>query len=194
MKTGPIKKGVAGTAIGVVLCAIAALAQQKAPATAATTPAARAKSTPAAAKPAQKNAPPARKDSAPKASEAAKSAATSPEAEKSGKNRDPFRTLIPEKKATGSEIPLRLPPGKKGLVIEQMTLQGIARGLDGGWIAVVDNKTKRAYFLHEKDEVYNGVVSKVLPDRIVFEEINTDPMGKKTSREVIRRLSGETDQ
>jgi len=59
---------------------------------------------------------------------------------------------------------------------------------------VVDNKTKRAYFLHEKDELYNGVVSKILPDRIVYEEITTDAMGKKTAREIVRRLSGETDQ
>lgn len=87
-----------------------------------------------------------------------------------------------------------MPPGKKGLVIEQLQLQGIARGLDGKWIAVVDNKTKRAYFLHEKDDLYNGVVSKVLPDRIVYEENAIDATGKKATREIVRRLSGETDQ
>lgn len=185
MKAGEILRGLAGTAIGVLLCALAALAQQKAPASAATTP--------AAMTPAPKTAA-ASKASAPKGADAAKGAAASPEAEKGGKNRDPFRTLIVEKKASDLALPLHLPPGKKGLVIEQLQLQGIARGLDGGWIAVVDNKTKRAYFLHEKDELYNGVVSKVLPDRIVYEEMNTDAGGHKTTREIVRRLSGDTDQ
>jgi hypothetical protein len=188
VKAGEILRGVAGTSASVLLCALAVLAQQKAPASAAPTPAAPAKRTPAAMRLAQKTA------AAPQGSAAAKGAAASPEAEKSGKNRDPFRTLIVEKKSSESAIPLHLPPGKKGLVIEQLQLQGIARGLDGGWIAVVDNKTKRAYFLREKDELYNGVVSKVLPDRIVYDQISTDAMGKKTTREIVRRLSGETDQ
>jgi hypothetical protein len=192
VKAGAILRGVAGTSASVLLCALAALAQQTAPAPAAPTPAAPAKRTPAAMPPAQKPAA-AGKAAAPQGSAAVKGTAASPEAEKSGKNRDPFRTLIVEKKSSESAIPLHLPPGKKGLVIEQLQLQGIARGLDGGWIAVVDNKTKRAYFLREKDELYNGVVSKVLPDRIVY-EMTAESGGKKTTREIVRKLSGETDQ
>ena len=180
-------------AIGVLLCAVAALAQQKAPAAAAPTPTAPAKRTPAAMTPTQKTTA-ASKASVPKGVDAAKAAAASPEASAGGKNRDPFRTLLVEKKALDAGVPVRLPPGKKGLVIEQLQLQGIARGLDGKWIAVVDNRTKRAYFLHEKDDLYNGVVSKVLPDRIVYEETTTDAGGKKTTREIVRRLSGETDR
>jgi hypothetical protein len=109
----------------------------------------------------------------------------------SGKRRDPFNSLIPTKKPEESVIPLRLPPGKKGLVIEQLLLQGIVRGIDGGWIAVVDNRTKRAYFLHEKDEVYNGVVSKITPDSVVFTESATDALGKVATREVVKRLAPE---
>ena len=193
MKAGEILRGVAGTVISVSLCALAALAQQKSPASAAPTPAAPGKRTPAAMTPPQKTTA-ASKAAARKGAEAAKGAAASPAAEAGGKNRDPFRTLIVEKKAADSGVPVRLPPGKKGLVIEQLQLQGIARGLDGKWIAVVDNKTKRAYFLHEKDDLYNGVVSKVLPDRIVYEENAIDATGKKATREIVRRLSGETDQ
>ena len=188
MKAGEILRAVGGTAISVLLCALAAFAQQNAPSSAAP-----AKGAPAVKKRAQKKTATST-TSSPKDSSASQDAAASSVADKGGKNRDPFRTLIPEKKATESAIPLRLPPGKKGLVIEQLELQGIARSLDGGWIAVVDNKTRRAYFLREKDELFNGVVSKVLPDRIVFEEINTDAMGKKTTREVVRKMSGDTDQ
>ena len=194
MKAGEIFRAVAGTSASVLLCALAALAQQKAPASAAPTPAAPAKRTPAAVRPATAPKPgAASKAAAPKGSAVPQGPAASPEAEKSGKNRDPFRTLIEEKKSTAMVIPLHLPPGKKGLVIEQLQLQGVARGLDGGWIAVVDNKTKRAYFLREKDELYNGAVSKVLPDRIVYEEVITESAGKKTTREIVRKLSGETE-
>ena len=196
VKAGEISKTIAGMAISILLWALVAVAQQNAPASAAPA-AAPPKGTPVAASTAKSSA---KRKAAPKKSSAAqpsgtaKAATPTPEAEKSGKERDPFRTLIPEKKASDSAVPVRLPPGKKGLVIEQLQLQGIARGLDGGWIAVVDNKTKRAYFLHDNDEVYNGKVTKVLPDRIIYEEINTDAMGKKTSREIVRMLSGESGQ
>lgn len=111
----------------------------------------------------------------------------------SGKRRDPFRTLIPEKKPESAEAaPIKLPPGKKGLVIEQLQLQGIAQAVDGSWIAVVDNKTKRSYFLHEKDQLYNGTVSKITKDEIVF--LENPPgisSGKMASREVVKRLTAE---
>ena len=111
-------------------------------------------------------------------------------AENRGKRRDPFNSLIPTKK-TDEGAPPRLPPGKKGLVIDQLQLQGIVRGIDGGWIAVVDNKTKRAYFLHEKDQVFNGVVSKITAGSVVFLESSTDSLGKVVSREVTKRLAAE---
>jgi hypothetical protein len=108
-----------------------------------------------------------------------------------GKRRDPFRTLIAEKKAPEAEAPVKLPPGKKGLVIEQLQLQGIAQAVDGSWIAVVDNKTKRAYFLHEKDQLYNGTVSKVTKDEIVFMENPPGSSTQATPRQVVKRVTQE---
>ncbi len=122
---------------------------------------------------------------------AAKSPAGATATEPRGKRRDPFHTLIPEKKPEES-APVRLPPGKRGLVIEQLELQGIARAVDGSWIAVVDNKSKRAYFLHEKDQLYNGVVSKITPDRVIFlENPPGSSAGQTGSREVVKRLGPE---
>jgi len=109
--------------------------------------------------------------------------------EKGGKERDPFRNVMPVKKVPQG-LPSRLPAGKRGLVIEQLELQGIARAVDGSWIAVVDNKSKRSYFLHEKDQLYNGVVSKILPDRIIFLESSTEP-GQVATHEVVKQLSSE---
>lgn len=122
---------------------------------------------------------------------AAKPLAAPAASEQRGKRRDPFHTLIAEKKPEEPPGPIRLPPGKKGLVIEQLQLQGIARAVDGSWIAVVDNKSKRAYFLHEKDQLYNGVVSKITPDKVVFLENAPEVTGRAGSREVVKQLSPE---
>ena len=79
-------------------------------------------------------------------------------------------------------------PGIKSLQIGQLQLQGIARGVDGKWIAVVDNKTKRAYFLREKDEICNGMVTKILEDQITFEETTKDSFGRTHTREIVKRV------
>jgi len=101
--------------------------------------------------------------------------------------RDPFRPLIV--KGKGDDLPARLPPGKAGLVIGQLTVQGIVHGLGGEWIAVVDNKTKRAYFLYAGDELYNGTVSRISENSVVFDERLTDPTGRQRTREVVKQLA-----
>lgn len=103
--------------------------------------------------------------------------------------RDPFRPLISIKKPS-EQLPARLPAGKPGLVIGQLTIQGIVRNLDGKWMAVVDNKTKRSYFLYERDELYNGVVTSITPDSVTFEERSIDGAGRTRTREVVKRMSG----
>jgi hypothetical protein len=102
--------------------------------------------------------------------------------------RDPFRPLIQPKRADAP--PIRLPAGKPGLVIGQLVIQGIVRNIDGKWIAVVDNKTKRSYFLYERDELYNGVVTSITPDSVTFEERSQDAVGRTRTREVVKRIGG----
>lgn len=104
-----------------------------------------------------------------------------------GPRRDPFRPLIQPKTATDA-LPIRLPAGKPGLVIGQLTIQGIVRNIDGKWMAVVDNKTKRSYFLYERDELYNGVVSSITADSVTFEERSLDTAGRTRTREVVKRI------
>jgi hypothetical protein len=55
-------------------------------------------------------------------------------------------------------------------------------------IAVVDNNANRAYFLRESDAVYNGVVSKITPDSVIFRENALDQNGAMVVREVVKRL------
>jgi dUTPase len=82
-----------------------------------------------------------------------------------------------------------MPPGTRGLVIAQLVLEGIVRmDSTNKMIAVVTNNTRRAYFLRENDAVYDGVVSKITPDAIYFQENSLDQSGRATTVEVIKRL------
>ncbi len=111
-----------------------------------------------------------------------------------GGRRDPFKIPVygppaPGQPGEGEMITGPLPPGKRGLLISQLKLQGIVR-LDttNQMIAVVTNFTRRAYFLRENDAVYNGLVSKITPDSVFFQENFLDSTGKVTTREVVKRL------
>ena len=82
-----------------------------------------------------------------------------------------------------------LPPGIRGLLISQLKLEGVVREQSANkMIAVVTNDRKLAYFLHENDSVYNGVVSKITPDSVYFKENVLDANGRVTTREVVKRL------
>ena len=105
--------------------------------------------------------------------------------------RDPFK--LPPPPAPGREGMEQaigpLPPGPRGLVINQLRVEGIVRfDANNTMIAVVDNNRNRAYFLRENDAVYNGVVSKITPDSVIFRENALDQSGKVTVREVVKRL------
>lgn len=131
---------------------------------------------------------PAASAAAPAAAAAQAGAPTQAARRSSGGRRDPFRPLVQE--APTAAAPVRLPPGKPGLIIGQLTVQGLVRNLDGKWIAVVDNKTNRSYFLYERDELYNGVVTSVSEEAITFEERSLDAAGRTRTREVVKRVGG----
>ncbi|MBI1940044.1 MAG: hypothetical protein HYS33_00895 [Acidobacteria bacterium] len=107
--------------------------------------------------------------------------------------RDPFKLPPPPGKGgpqDGDGITGPLPPGKRGLVIGRLRLEGIVR-LDttNEMIAVVDTNANRAYFLRENDAVFNGVVTKITPDSVYFRENVLDQQGRVQTREVVKRLS-----
>lgn len=112
-----------------------------------------------------------------------------------GNLRDPFNLPKPMIAVQGNqafEEPTGpLPPGAKGLIIDQLKLEGIVRvgATNPKMIAVLANPANRAYFLHENDQLYNGAITKITPDSVHFREDFHDPTGKLQSREVIRQLA-----
>lgn len=143
---------------------------------------------PAAARPAAQ-APPRAKPSAkaaPAAKQPAKPAAKAAPLPTLVARRDPFDPLV-GRKQPGGELPERLPPGKAGLVISTLRLDGLVRG-PNGMIAVVSNPQQRVYFLREGDQLYDGRVERITMDAVAFHEVGKDAFGKPVERQVIKRL------
>ena len=70
--------------------------------------------------------------------------------------RDPFLSIIRSAPAGSTVTGSNCSVGKRCLYIPDLELKGIARDTDGQWMAVVVNNTRRAYFLRENDQVFNG--------------------------------------
>jgi Tfp pilus assembly protein PilP len=132
------------------------------------------------------------KDSAkPPAAPAAVSAEKAPE-EKPVVRRDPFDTLLTKARA-GNAPPENLPPGKSGLIVETLRIDGIVHS-PNGMIAIVSNPQQRVYFLRDGDKLYDGAVDRIALDSISFHEVGKDAFGKPLERTVTKQLypsSGE---
>ena len=103
-----------------------------------------------------------------------------------GSRRDPFESLVGREKAQ-AEASKNLPPGKAGLQVASLRLDGIVRS-SNGMIAVVTNPQARTYFLREGDQLYDGRVEKIAMDGVSFHEIGKDAFGKPVERQVNKRI------
>ena len=98
--------------------------------------------------------------------------------------RDPFVSPVVHMGSVGSGCS----SGKRCLAIDQIALKGVVRS-DNGMIAVVVNAMDKAYFLRENDPVFNGYVTKITADSIVFKETFHDKLGKELTRDVTKTIS-----
>jgi hypothetical protein len=167
------------------------LAQDSAPPqpAAASAPAARPakkKAPKATAKPAASGVtaqkPATKKHSAAPKAKAGEAPATQQTAAPAASRRDPFLSLLAMRKSGPP-----LPPGKAGLVIAQIRVDGTVKS-QNGMIAVVSNPQQRVYFIREGDRLYDGEVEKISLDGVVFRESTKDAFGKPVEREVTKRL------
>jgi hypothetical protein len=161
-------------------------AKPAAPAAAKPAPAPAAKATAkAAAKPKAK---PAAEKAA--AAQAPAEGAQAPASDAEGKiaRRDPFESLLSRQQAGAGK---NLPPGKAGLQVSTLRLDGIVRA-PNGMIAVVSNPQARTYFLREGDQLYDGRVEKIAMDGVSFHEMGKDAFGKPVERQVNKRIYAST--
>lgn len=155
-----------------------------APLKAAVKPAAQA----AAPKAATPKAPakPVRKPLVRKASSTGAAGTSAETAETKISRRDPFESLTSRQEAA-ARAGANLPPGKAGLQVGTLRLDGIVRA-PNGMIAVVTNPQARTYFLREGDQLYDGRVDKIAMDGISFHESGKDAFGKPVERQVNKRI------
>jgi Tfp pilus assembly protein PilP len=108
------------------------------------------------------------------------------ESEQRVARRDPFESLVGRQQALDA-MAKNLPPGKAGLQVNTLRLDGIVRS-PNGMIAVVANPQQRTYFLREGDKLYDGTVEKISMEGVTFHEEGKDAFGKPVERQVSKRL------
>jgi type IV pilus assembly protein PilP len=113
------------------------------------------------------------------------SAPAAPEESKVAR-RDPFESLTSRQEAA-ARAGANLPPGKAGLQVGTLRLDGIVKA-PNGMIAVVTNPQSRTYFLREGDQLYDGRVEKIAMDGVSFHEMGKDAFGKPVERQVNKRI------
>jgi Tfp pilus assembly protein PilP len=123
---------------------------------------------------------------APKAAKSGAAAASTTTPEPKVARRDPFESLVGREKAQ-AELSKNLPPGKAGLQVASLRLDGIVKA-PNGMIAVVTNPQARTYFLREGDQLYDGRVEKIAMDGVSFHEVGKDAFGKPVERQVNKRI------
>ena len=130
----------------------------------------------------------AKKPAAPTAADASSSPSNSPAAPEESKasRRDPFESLTSRQEAA-ARAGANLPPGKAGLQVGTLRLDGIVKA-PNGMIAVVTNPQARTYFLREGDQLYDGRVEKIAMDGVSFHEMGKDAFGKPVERQVNKRI------
>ncbi len=101
------------------------------------------------------------------------------------RKRDPFQPLVSKQQVSG--VAPNLPPGKAGLQIATVRVDGTVRA-PSGMIAVVSNPQQRVYFLREGDRVYDGRVEKIGMDAVTFLQTGKDAFGKVVDRLVTKRI------
>ena len=100
--------------------------------------------------------------------------------------RDPFAALL-SKARPGNGEPANLPPGKAGLLVNSLRVEGIVQG-PNGTIAIVSNPEQRVYFLRDGDKLYDGSVEKITLEAVLFHQVGKDAFGRHIERQVTKRL------
>jgi len=101
--------------------------------------------------------------------------------------RDPFKSLLV--KDSDSPTGQQLPPGKQGLVIGSLVINGIVLSATENIAVVTMPGRNRAYFLRARDELYNGYVAQITADGVVFQERASDPFGRTFEKEVVKQVT-----
>jgi type IV pilus assembly protein PilP len=97
--------------------------------------------------------------------------------------RDPFRSLLVREDRT----PGARPPGVAGMSIDEIVIHGIWKTRNG-YVAQVRATDNKSYLVRAGDLLYDGEVTRVGPNEVVFRQNINDPQSVKPFREVTKQL------
>ena len=102
--------------------------------------------------------------------------------------RDPFLSLYAPPEVGREKGPR--PQGIRGMYIDEIDLSGIVQDTSGGDVAYFTGSDKKGYFLRVGDQVYDGAVIAIDPNRgsVTFRQQIDDPRRIKPYRDVVRTL------
>ena len=108
----------------------------------------------------------------------------------SDNRRDPFLEPLANRKR-GADPDAEAPrgqqaPGIAGMYIAQVKLVGIANG--DTFTAVFEGTDKRAYFLKERDKLFDGYIKKIEADSVILIRETKLMSGKVVTQDVVKRL------
>jgi hypothetical protein len=98
--------------------------------------------------------------------------------------RDPFVSL-----ALGVNIlpPDVRPPGLAGMLIQEVSLRGIVKTVDG-YIAMIQGTDNKSYFAKEGERLYDGNIQSIDDGRVVFRQEINDPLRIEKFQQVEKTL------
>jgi hypothetical protein len=98
--------------------------------------------------------------------------------------RDPFVSL-----ALGVNIlpPDVRPPGLAGMLIQEVSLRGIVKTVDG-YIAMIQGTDNKSYFAKEGERLYDGNIQSIDDARVVFRQEINDPLRIEKFQQVEKTL------
>jgi hypothetical protein len=104
--------------------------------------------------------------------------------------RDPFRSLLEgfEDEEEGADRPR--PPGLAGMLIEELTLEGIIQ-TSSGIMAFVQGRDNLSYIIRAGTKLYNGEVKEIQLKQVVFKRQVNDPKQLKPYEEVVQAISAD---
>lgn len=102
--------------------------------------------------------------------------------------RDPFRSLLEGFEDTEEGPAKARPPGLPGMMVEELRVEGIIE-MPSGILAFVLGRDNLSYIIRPGTKLYNGEVSEIHPNKVVFKQFVNDPGRLKPYDEIVRELT-----
>lgn len=104
--------------------------------------------------------------------------------------RDPFKSLLDSRNTPDEEGGHVRPPGLPGMMIDELKIEGIIETPTGS-LAFVLGRDNLSYIIRPGTKLFNGEVTDIQSDRVIFKQLADDPKQSRPYEEVVRVLADD---